>query len=87
MTMARNQSRKPKGYSKFAAASDAGRKRISADGLLVAAIVLSALMLLATFLPLRTSSLAAPVRDNGTFPAHQIGSAAFGAAGDARREG
>ena len=87
MTMARNQTRKRKGYPTFAAASLAGGKKISADALLVAAIVLSALMLLATFLPLRTSSLPAPVRDNGTLPAHQIGSAVFGATGTARREG
>ena len=51
MTMAWNEGNKRKCYPRFVAASEPGRKRISADTLLVAALVLSALMLLATFLP------------------------------------
>ena len=83
MTMAWNQGNKRKGYPRPTAASEAGRKRISADALLVAAILVSALILLATFLPVRTASLSAPVRNNST---HEIGSAAFVAAGQAGRK-
>ncbi len=68
MTMARNQSRKPKGYSKFAAASEAGGKKISADALLVTAIVLSATLLLVTFLAPAGKKILSPDQGIGTFP-------------------
>ena len=87
MTMAWNQGDKRKGYPRPTAASEAGTKRISAETLLVAAILVSTLILLATFLPVRTSSLSAPVRNNSTFAPHEIGSAALGAAGQAGRQG
>ena len=83
--MAWKEGKRRKGYPRLAAASEAGRKRISADALLVASIVLSALILLATFLLVRTSSLAAPVRNNIT---HEVGSrAAFGAVDQTCRRG
>ena len=53
MTMAWNQGNKRKGYPRPTAASEPGRKKISADALLVVAILVSALILLATFLPAR----------------------------------
>ena len=87
MTMAWNQDNKRKGYPRPTAASEPGRKGISAETLLVAAILVSAMILLATFLPVRTASLPAPVRNNSTFAPHEIGSAAFGAAGHAGRQG
>ena len=84
MTMAWNQGNKRKGYPRPTAASEPGRKRISADTLLVAALLVSAVILLATFLPVRTASLPAPVRNNSP---HEVGSAAFGAVGYAGRKG
>ena len=87
MTMAWNQDNKRKGYPRPTAASEAGTKRISADALLVAALLVSALILLATFLPVRTASLAVPNRNSGTSAPHEIGSSAFGAAGQAGRKG
>ena len=84
MTMAWNQGNKRKGYPRPTAASEAGTKRISADALLVAALLVSAVILLATFLPVRTASLSAPARNNSP---HESGSAAFGAAGHAGRQG
>ena len=84
MTMAWNQGDKRKGYPRPTAASEAGTKRISADALLVAALLVSAVILLATFLPVRTASLPAPVRNNSP---HEVESAAFGAVGYAGRKG
>lgn len=70
MTMVRNQSRKPKGYSKFAAASEAGGKKISADALLVTAIVLSAALLLVTFLAPAGMKVLSPDQGIGTLAKH-----------------
>lgn len=84
MTMAWNQDSRRKGYPRLAAASEPGRKRISDDALLVAALLVSALILLATFLPIRTASLPAPVRSDTP---REIGSAAFGAIVQAGRQG